>query len=69
LVRGVVEQTLTKETERKGRKMRWAELVARIGERNAYNILVGKPVTRRRFGTRRNIREDNTKRDLKEEEW
>lgn len=38
-------------------------------KRNAYNILVGKSETRRRFRTPRHRRADNTKRDLKEVEW
>jgi hypothetical protein len=39
---------------KKSRKMRWAGHVARIREkRNAYRILVGKPVSQRKF------REDN----------
>jgi hypothetical protein len=33
------------------RRIRWAEYVARIGEkRNAYRILVGKPEGRRQLG-------------------
>jgi hypothetical protein len=35
----------------KSRKMRWAGLVARMGEMiNAYNILAGKPERRRPLG-------------------
>jgi hypothetical protein len=45
--------------------MRWAENVARMGEkRNAYRILVGKPE-----GRPRRRWEDNIKIDIKEIGW
>jgi hypothetical protein len=34
----------------KSRRMRWAGHVARMGEKNAYRILVGKPEERRPLG-------------------
>jgi hypothetical protein len=49
----------------KSRRMRWSGNVARVGEkRNAYNMLVGKPVGRfiRRW-------EGNNKMGLREIEW
>jgi hypothetical protein len=43
----------------KARRMRWAEHVARMGEkRNAYRLLVGKPEGRRPLGRLHNIRMD-----------
>jgi hypothetical protein len=51
----------------KGRRIRWAEHVARMGEvRGAYNILVGKPEGRRPLGRPRRTWEDNIKMDLRE---
>jgi hypothetical protein len=53
----------------KSRRMRWAEHVARMGEkRNAYTrrILVGKPEEKRPPGRSRCRWEDNIKMDLKE---
>jgi hypothetical protein len=54
----------------KSRRMRWAGLVARMGEnRNAYRILVGRPEGKRPLG--RPIRRwvDNIKMDLREIGW
>jgi hypothetical protein len=46
----------------KSRKMRWAEHVARMGEkRNVYRILVGKPEAKRPLGRPRRRWEDNIK--------
>jgi hypothetical protein len=51
----------------KGRRMRWAGHVARMGEvRGAYNILVGRPEGRRPLGRPRRRWEDNIKIDLRE---
>jgi hypothetical protein len=51
----------------KARRMRWAGLVARMGEvRDAYNILVGRPEGRRSLGRPRRRWEDNIKMDLRE---
>jgi hypothetical protein len=49
----------------KSRRLRWAELVARMGERRgAYRALVGKPEGRRLLGRPRRRRENNIKMDL-----
>jgi hypothetical protein len=49
----------------KSRRMRWAEHVARIGEkRNATRILVGKPEGRRPLGRPRRRWVENIKVDL-----
>jgi hypothetical protein len=54
----------------KSRRMRWAEHVARMGEkRNAYRLLVGKPEGRRPLGRRRRRWLDNIKMDLLEIGW
>jgi hypothetical protein len=51
----------------KARRMRWAGLVARMGEvRGAYNILVGRSEGRRPLGRPRRRWEDNIKMDLRE---
>jgi hypothetical protein len=51
----------------KSRRMRWAEHVARMGEkRNAYRILVGKPEGRRPLGRPKRRWVDNIKIDLRE---
>jgi hypothetical protein len=51
----------------KAGRMRWAGLVARMGEvRGAYNILVGRPEGRRPLGRPRRRWEDNIKMDLRE---
>jgi hypothetical protein len=50
--------------------MRWAGLVARLGEkRNAYRILVGKPEGKRPLGRPRRRWEDNIRIDLREIGW
>jgi hypothetical protein len=54
----------------KSRRLRWAGLVTRMGERRgAYRALVGKPERRRPLGRPRRIWEDNIKMDLQEVEW
>jgi hypothetical protein len=51
----------------KGRRMRWAGHVARMGEtRNAYRILVGKPEGKRPLRRQRRRLVDNIKMDLGE---
>jgi hypothetical protein len=51
----------------KWRGMRWAWLIARMGEkRGAYTILVGRPEGRRPLGRPRLRLEDNTKMDLQD---
>jgi hypothetical protein len=51
----------------KARKMRWAGHVARMGEvRDAYNILIGKPLGRRPLGRPRRGWEDNLEMNLEE---
>jgi hypothetical protein len=51
----------------KSRRMRWAEHVARMGEkRNMYRLLVGKPEGKRLLGRPRYRRMDNIKMDLLE---
>ena len=47
--------------------MRWAEHVARMGERRGiYRVLVGKPEGKRPLGKPRRRWEDNIKMDLRE---
>jgi hypothetical protein len=47
--------------------MKWAGLVARMGEgRGVYRVLVGRPEGRRSLARPRRRREDNTKMDLRE---
>jgi hypothetical protein len=58
----------------KARRMRWAEHVARMGEkRNTYRLLVGKPEGRRPLGRRRrwldNIRMDLVEVGLGDVDW
>jgi hypothetical protein len=54
----------------KSRRMRWARHVARMGEkRNAYRILVGKPVGKRPLGRPRRRWVDNIKMDLRDIGW
>jgi hypothetical protein len=54
----------------KSRRMRWAGLVARMGETmNAYRILVGKPQGKRPLGRPRRGWMDNIKMDLREIAW
>ena len=51
----------------KSRRIRWAEHVARVGERRGvYRILVGKPEGKRQLGRRSQRWEDNIKMDLQE---
>jgi hypothetical protein len=49
----------------KSRRMGWAGHVARMGEKNAYGILVGKPEGKRPLGRPRR-RWENIKMDLRE---
>jgi hypothetical protein len=52
------------------RKIRWAEHVARIGEkRKVYRLLVGKPERKRPLGRPRHRWVDNVKMDLLEIGW
>jgi hypothetical protein len=54
----------------KSRRMRWAGHVARMGEkRNAYRLLVGKPVGKRPLGRPRRKWVDNIRMDLGEVGW
>jgi hypothetical protein len=54
----------------KARRMRWAEHVARMGEkRNAYRLLVGKPEGRRPLGRPRRRWLDNIRMDLVDVGW
>ena len=52
----------------KSRRMRWAEHVARMGERGGvYRVLVGKPEGKRPLGRHRRRWKDNIKMNLQEE--
>jgi hypothetical protein len=54
----------------KSRRMRWAEHVARMGQkRNAFRLLVGKPEGKRPLGKPRRRWVDNIKMDLLEIDW
>jgi hypothetical protein len=54
----------------KSRRIRWAEHVACIEEKNnAYRILVGKPEGKRALGRPRPKRGNNIKMDLREMGW
>jgi hypothetical protein len=54
----------------KSRRMRWAGLVAHMGEkRGAYTILVGRPEGSRPLGRPRRRWKDNIKLDLQEVGW
>jgi hypothetical protein len=54
----------------KSKRMRWAGLVVRMGEkRNAHRILVGKLEGKRPLGRPRRGWLDNIKMDLREIEW
>jgi hypothetical protein len=54
----------------KSQRMRWADRVARMGEkRNAYRLLVRKPEGKRPLGRPRRRWVDNIKRDLGEVGW
>jgi hypothetical protein len=48
----------------KSRRMRWAGHVARIGEKNMYRLLVGKPEEKTPLGRPRRRWMDNIKMDL-----
>jgi hypothetical protein len=51
----------------RSRRMRWAGLVARMGEgRGVYRVLVGKPEGKRPLGRPRRRWENNIKMDLQE---
>jgi hypothetical protein len=50
----------------KSRRMRWAGHVARMREKNAYRILVGKPEGKRPLGIPRRRWVDIIKLDLRE---
>ena len=51
----------------KSRRMRWAEHIARMGERRSiYGVLVGKPEGKRLLGIPRPRREDNIEMNLQE---
>jgi hypothetical protein len=52
------------------RRMRWAEHIARMGEKRiAYRLLVGKPEGRRPLGSPRRRWLDNIRMDLVEVGW
>jgi hypothetical protein len=54
----------------KSRRMSWTGHVALMGEkRNAYLILVGKPVGKKQLGRPRRRWVDNIKMDLREIGW
>jgi hypothetical protein len=54
----------------KSRRMRWAEHVARMGDkRNAYRLLVEKPEGKRPLGRPRHRCVDNIRMDLGEVGW
>jgi hypothetical protein len=54
----------------KSRRMRWADHVARMGEkRNAYRLLVGKPEGKRPLGRPRHRWLDNIRMDVGEVGW
>jgi hypothetical protein len=53
----------------KSRRMRWAGHVARMGEKNAYRTLVGKPEGKRPLERPRRGWEDNIKMGLREIGW
>jgi hypothetical protein len=54
----------------KSRRMRWAEHVARTGERRgAYRGFVGKPEGKRPLGRPRRRCENNIKMDVQTVEW
>jgi hypothetical protein len=50
----------------KSRSMRWAVHAARMGEMNAYTILMGKPEGKRPLGRPKRRWVDNIKMDLRE---
>jgi hypothetical protein len=50
----------------KSRRMRWAGNIARMGKKNAYMILVGKPEGKRPLGKPRRRWVNNIKMDIRE---
>ena len=50
----------------KSRRMRWAGHVARMGERGAYRVLVGKPEGKRPLGRPRRRWVNNIRMDLEQ---
>jgi hypothetical protein len=50
-------------------RMRWAGQVARMGKRNTYRILEGKPEGKRPLGRPRRRWKENIEIDLKERGW
>jgi hypothetical protein len=53
----------------KSRRMRWAGNIARMGERNAYKMLIGEPGVRRPLGRPRRRWVGNIRMDLRETGW
>jgi hypothetical protein len=53
----------------KSRRMRWVGHVARMGERNVYKVLMGKPEGKRPLGIPRCRWEDGIRMDLRETGW
>jgi hypothetical protein len=53
----------------KSRRKRWAGHLARMGKRNVYRILVGKPEGKRPLGRPRRRSVDDIKIDLREIGW
>jgi hypothetical protein len=53
----------------KSRMMRWTAHAARMGTRNTYRMLVGKPEGKRPLGRQKRKCVDNIKMDLREVEW
>jgi hypothetical protein len=53
----------------KSQRMKWAGHVARMGKRNAYRLLVGKPEVKRPLGRPKRRWVDNTRMDLGEVGW
>jgi hypothetical protein len=53
----------------KSRRMRWTGNVVRMGNRNAYRILMGKPDGKRPLRRRRHRWEDNIKMKFKDIGW
>jgi hypothetical protein len=50
----------------KSKRKKWAWHVARMGRRNTYTVLVGKPEGSRPLGRPRSRRVDNIKKDLRD---
>jgi hypothetical protein len=53
----------------KSRRMRWAGLVARMGKKISYRILVGKPEGKRPLGRHIHRLEHNIRMDFREIGW